>query len=197
LNSGDVGIDAERGPELVGVTVDVDQAGRDDLSLGVIDAARLRARNVLSHQRHPAVEHGDIALSRQTLRRIDHLAAGDQQIVGGGCTRWRLARRGDRSVERVPQRRKNPCCHPHRAQKSSSTRPRHVGLPATVLRVKRSSGALPRRGRDFKAPFVPRLRPFVPLISSRHCGLRQPRAGRVNRIFSVPRFSADLLECAP
>ena len=96
LEPDDVRIDAERNAVLVDVRMQVDQSRRDQLALGVEHLTGLVRRDVRGDARDASVGDGDVAFRREILRRIDDVAAGNQEIVGllgGRCLRrWRRLR---------------------------------------------------------------------------------------------------------
>ncbi len=97
LEPDDIRIDAERNTVLVDVRMQVDQPGRDQLAPGVEHLAGLVWRDVRVDARDASVGDGDVAFRREVLRRIDDVAAGNQEIVGllsGRCLRRRRRLRG-------------------------------------------------------------------------------------------------------
>jgi hypothetical protein len=72
------GLDAERGAAPIDMGVQVDQAGRHDLAG---DVARVLGRQALADRRHLAARESHVGHSVDILRRIDHPAALQYEIV--------------------------------------------------------------------------------------------------------------------
>ncbi len=86
-----LGVDAQRGAAPVDMRVQVDQPRRDDM---VRHVARVGALQVLADLRHLAARERHVRDGVELLRRIDHAATAQHEVIGhGGAPGLKAARR--------------------------------------------------------------------------------------------------------